>query len=155
MLAKMQVLGITLAIGAGVLVASAPGKTSAATLLAPGAAAAAGYTAEDRVLQIATRDDRRRVWRYDRRYHGPRYRYPYRTYKYYYGGYWYNRPYWNIYVPLPFIAVPPVYVAPRYRNYSAQHINWCMSRYRSYNVRTNTWVSYSGQVRQCISPFGP
>jgi hypothetical protein len=32
-------------------------------------------------------------------------------------------------------------------------VRWCEDRYRSYNVRTNTWVAYSGAVRQCISPY--
>jgi hypothetical protein len=29
-----------------------------------------------------------------------------------------------------------------------------LDRYRSYNPRTNTWVSYSGNVNQCNSPYG-
>jgi hypothetical protein len=33
------------------------------------------------------------------------------------------------------------------------HIQWCLNRYRSYNPRNNTWVSYSGEVHECISPF--
>jgi hypothetical protein len=32
-------------------------------------------------------------------------------------------------------------------------VAWCLNRYRSYNPRTNTWVSYSGRVRQCHSPY--
>jgi hypothetical protein len=35
----------------------------------------------------------------------------------------------------------------------SDHVEWCRDRYRSYNVRTNTWVSYSGRVRECVSPF--
>ena len=33
------------------------------------------------------------------------------------------------------------------------HVQWCLNRYRSYNPRTNTWLSYSGQFRQCYSPY--
>jgi len=40
-----------------------------------------------------------------------------------------------------------------YADAGDDHVQWCMDRYRSYNLRTNTWVSYSGRVRQCISPF--
>ncbi len=33
------------------------------------------------------------------------------------------------------------------------HVEWCQGRYRSYNPRDNTWVSFSGRVRECDSPF--
>ncbi len=46
-------------------------------------------------------------------------------------------------------------LTPDRRGYSSRHVAWCKKRYRSYNVRTNTWVAYSGRVRQCISPYGP
>jgi BA14K-like protein len=36
---------------------------------------------------------------------------------------------------------------------SIRHVDWCRDRYRSYNPRTNTWLSYSGQYRQCVSPY--
>ena len=36
---------------------------------------------------------------------------------------------------------------------AGSHEEWCMNRYRSYNPDTNTWVSYSGVVHQCVSPF--
>jgi len=39
------------------------------------------------------------------------------------------------------------------RSYGRRHVEWCMDRYRSYNPRTNTWVSYSGDIRQCVSPY--
>lgn len=42
--------------------------------------------------------------------------------------------------------------APRYVSGNA-HVNWCYSRYRSYDVRSNTFVTYGGQVRSCISPY--
>ena len=35
----------------------------------------------------------------------------------------------------------------------SRHAAWCLNRYRSYNPRTNTWVSYSGRINQCISPY--
>lgn len=34
----------------------------------------------------------------------------------------------------------------------AQHISWCESRYRSYDAASNTYRSFSGQVRDCESP---
>ncbi len=33
------------------------------------------------------------------------------------------------------------------------HTNWCYNRYRSYDARSNTWVSYSGALRTCYSPY--
>ncbi len=38
--------------------------------------------------------------------------------------------------------------------YGGSHGEWCANRYRSYNWRHNTWVSYSGRVYQCRSPYG-
>jgi hypothetical protein len=35
----------------------------------------------------------------------------------------------------------------------SRHVAWCLNRYRSYNPRTNTWVSYSGDIHQCRSPY--
>ncbi len=44
----------------------------------------------------------------------------------------------------------PVY-RPRYRS---SHVTWCYNRYRSYDARSNTYVSYGGRVRNCNSPYG-
>ncbi|RDJ11758.1 BA14K family protein [Rhizobium grahamii] len=33
------------------------------------------------------------------------------------------------------------------------HEQWCASRYRSYNPASDTYRSYSGQIRTCVSPF--
>ena len=38
-------------------------------------------------------------------------------------------------------------------DFDPAHLEWCQERYRSYNPRDNTWVSYSGRVRECDSPF--
>jgi hypothetical protein len=35
---------------------------------------------------------------------------------------------------------------------SAEHIQWCAQRYRSFDPATNSYRSYSGQVRHCTSP---
>ncbi len=45
----------------------------------------------------------------------------------------------------------PVY-QPR-RNYRSAHISWCLDRYRSYEPRSNTWISYNGNERICRSPY--
>ncbi|WP_168879295.1 BA14K family protein [Rhizobium sp. P28RR-XV] len=36
---------------------------------------------------------------------------------------------------------------------SDEHLAWCAQRYRSFNPTTNTYRSYSGEIRQCSSPF--
>jgi hypothetical protein len=36
---------------------------------------------------------------------------------------------------------------------NSRHIRYCLNKYQSYNLRNNTWVSFSGQVRQCRSPY--
>lgn len=36
---------------------------------------------------------------------------------------------------------------------SSQHVRYCRNKYKSYKPRNNTWVSFSGQVRQCRSPY--
>jgi BA14K-like protein len=84
---------------------------------------------------------------WDRHRHGNRYRYRYGRYNHYYGGYYYSNPWW-------LVSVPIVIGGSRYRGGgSSRHVAWCYDRYRSYNARTNTWVSYSGNVNQCISPY--
>jgi hypothetical protein len=53
--------------------------------------------------------------------------------------------------PAPVYVQPaPVYVQPTY----SPHQAWCLNRYRSYRIQTNTYVTYGGQVRYCVSPYG-
>ncbi|AEH87687.1 MULTISPECIES: BA14K family protein [Mesorhizobium] len=33
------------------------------------------------------------------------------------------------------------------------HLAWCANRYRSYNPDDNSYMSYSGQQRTCVSPY--
>jgi hypothetical protein len=80
------------------------------------------------------------------RFYGNRYRYRRGNFIHFYGGYYYNNPWW---LGAPIIVTRPAY----YGGWGRRHVAWCMDRYRSYNPRTNTWVSYSGEVHQCISPF--
>ena len=45
----------------------------------------------------------------------------------------------------------PLTVLPS--DFDSAHIEWCLEHYRSYNPRDNTFMSYSGRVRECDSPF--
>ncbi len=35
----------------------------------------------------------------------------------------------------------------------SEHARWCLKRYRSYAVETDTYVTYQGRTRYCVSPF--
>ncbi|MEI9411683.1 BA14K family protein [Mesorhizobium salmacidum] len=35
----------------------------------------------------------------------------------------------------------------------ASHLQWCASRYRSYHPDDNSYLSYSGRLRPCVSPY--
>jgi len=35
----------------------------------------------------------------------------------------------------------------------AAHVSWCANRYRSYSPEDNSYISYSGQQRPCVSPY--
>lgn len=51
---------------------------------------------------------------------------------------------------------PPVYADPGYRPSRRaweRHVDWCLDRYRSYNPRTNQFLSSSGYYKACRSPF--
>jgi hypothetical protein len=84
-------------------------------------------------------------YRWDRRYHGPRYRYRRPGFTFYYDGYYYSRPWWQT------RRGPPRY-APRYYD-RAQHVSWCLSRYRSYNADSDSFLGYDGRYHRCRSPY--
>ena len=88
-----------------------------------------------------------RHYGYNRGRHGARYGYRHGNYRHYYGGYWYAAPWW-----LGAAAVAaPYYYEPEYSG--ADHIQWCLDRYRSYNPRTDTFRGYDGLDHRCISPY--
>lgn len=101
------------------------------------------------------------IAKWDRERHGSRCEYRRGECRHFYRGFYYETPWWT----LPF-AVDETIGSRRYYDgdedyfddddegaWGESHIEWCLNRYRSYNPRDNTWVSYSGKVRECISPF--
>ncbi|MBZ9775384.1 BA14K family protein [Mesorhizobium sp. CO1-1-8] len=44
-------------------------------------------------------------------------------------------------------------IAPEATELPPPHLAWCASRYRSYHPDDNSYLSYSGQLRRCISPY--
>ena len=83
-------------------------------------------------------------WKGNGHYHGPRYRHRHPGYAHFYRGYWYPWPWWNIgdYGG----GYDGVYGA-------ADHVEWCLNRYRSYDPRSNTYMGYDGRRHRCNSPF--
>lgn len=50
---------------------------------------------------------------------------------------------------------PRAVVRPRVviRPAGSRHVRWCSNRYRSYDPSTDTYVTYGGDVRRCVSPY--
>ena len=109
-------------------------------------------TLEPGTRNFRRRDDRPRRFderRYNRRVHGDRCLYRRDNCRYYRSGYYYRSPWWLL--PL---AIPGAVIGSTSRRaFGSNHVQWCSDRYRSYNPRTNLWLSYSGQYRQCVSPY--
>ncbi|UCI21959.1 BA14K family protein [Mesorhizobium sp. B2-1-8] len=43
--------------------------------------------------------------------------------------------------------------APAAAELPASHLQWCASHYRSYHPDDNSYMSYSGRLRPCVSPY--
>ncbi|MGE0211139.1 MAG: BA14K family protein [Parvibaculaceae bacterium] len=140
-LRKTLIAGSLAAAGGLALLA---GGASAATLPVPAIPAIAQPGVDGgHVEQVQYRRDQRR---WDRHRHGSRYRHHRPGWGHYHGGYWYRTPWWTL--PL---VVPPV-IAPG-PVYGGGHVAWCRSQYRSYDVRSNTYMGYDGYRHRCVSPY--
>ena len=145
MLKKYQSLALAslLAIG-GFAMANGGASAAAIPLVTQYSADGAG------LLQVNHRrsHNERRFW--DRRRHGDRCRWRRGDCRHYYRGYYYRTPWWSI-AAVPLIVGGAVIAGDR--DWGDDHVEWCLNRYRSYNPRTNTYVSYNGVRRQCHSPY--
>lgn len=138
------------------------GLLSAASIpvqAAPTAPMQSGVSGHSELLQnAASRSDRnnsrsnrhetRRSW--DRRRDGQRCRSRSGNCRHYHNGYWYSTPWWT----LPLIGGAMILNSQGNGGGGSRHEQWCEDHYRSYNPSNNTWVAYSGAVRQCVSPYG-
>lgn len=105
-------------------------------------------------------------YRSGHRYYGLRPNYPRYGYGYGYGpGYGYYRPYynsyaygyrpyyWGYYRPAPprvvYYETPAYVVRPAAPVYHDDAVARCAARFRSFNVRTGTYVTYDGEERLC------
>ena len=104
-------------------------------------------------IQIAEKNRRNMEWNRDR--DGDRCRERRGDCRHFHRGYYYNTPWWTLPLVIggAFANDRNYYDDDGYDGMSSRHVEWCLDRYRSYNPRTNTWVSYSGVVRQCNSPY--
>jgi len=89
------------------------------------------------------RHDRRRTYRSNR--HGPRYSHRRGRNQHYYNGFWYAVPFW-----LGATTYRDPYYAPRR---GSRHVRWCLNRYRSYRLSTDTFRGYDGYDHLCRSPY--
>ena len=56
--------------------------------------------------------------------------------------------------PMPiYKAHRPIPAVRAYRVRPASHVDWCAARYRSYDIRSDTYQPYHGPRRYCRSPF--
>jgi hypothetical protein len=141
------------AMGAGLA-----GLSSGASAFPVQSAPAVETSSSPLLTDVRTRYERNRVMHYDRHRHGMRCGNWSNQCRYRYGGYYYQNPWWLFPVVGAGIAIGAAnnYNGGYYDGgYGSRHVEWCMDRYRSYSPRYNTWVSYSGRVNQCISPYGP
>jgi hypothetical protein len=71
-----------------------------------------------------------------------RHRRRHKNFQHFYNGWWYEYPWW----------LYGAYASDYYGYYDA-HVEWCLRNYRSYNIRTNSYVTKKGKRRECISPY--
>ncbi len=85
--------------------------------------------------------------RYNRQMHGNRCSYRRDNCRNFYRGHYYQNQWWI----MPMIIGGTIGHSGSHMHNN--HVQWCSDHYRSYNRHTNTWLSTSGQYRQCNSPF--
>jgi len=69
--------------------------------------------------------------------------YYYNPYPYYYRPYYYR----------PYYYQPYYYQSYSYAPVRSRHVRYCLNRYRTYNMRTNTFRGYDGYLHRCRSPY--
>ena len=65
--------------------------------------------------------------------------------RHFHNGFYYQTPWWV----LPLIIGDQIHR----HNGGNSHVRWCLSRYRSYNPRTDMWLGNNGRHYQCNSPY--
>lgn len=138
-----------LALAAAALVAgylSFGGGAQAANVMTGGGTMAGVATSQDANVQQASH---RRKWRHRRGNDNWRWRHRHRG-----GGSGVFlglgfAPFYQPYYAEPYYA-EPYYYAPAG---GSRHVRYCLNRYRSYDVRSNTFRGYDGYLHRCRSPY--
>jgi hypothetical protein len=66
-----------------------------------------------------------------------------------------DAPRWLPPAPYPYLDAPLAVYAPNYYLNgpgASAHVEWCQSRYRSYNPDTNMYLGYDGNYHRCHGP---
>ncbi len=152
MINKFSLLALGAMLGFGAMTLSETSASAAALPLSPLLSGQENIV-NDNIIQIAQGKKDRRMrseWNYKR--DGRRCSKSYGDCRHYHRGHYYETPWWT----LPLIIGGSIAASNAYDGdgYGSRHVEWCFDRYRSYDPRTNTWVSYSGRVNECNSPYG-
>jgi BA14K-like protein len=137
------VLGTLLGLSLGATAASAAIVAPPAALVTGGTTQTDAPLLQDARVTIGIGVNQR----YNRRMHGNRCSYRHDNCRNYYRGHYYQNQWWI----LPLVIGSTIANSSHHMNNS--HVQWCQDHYRSYNIRTNTWLSNSGQYRQCNSQY--
>lgn len=117
------------------------GSAQAANVMSGASQLPALQTAQSGTVQLANHRHNRWRWRHHRRHSGLWLGFGVPFYGGY-GGYPYS--YYDDYDDDYY------YVVPRR---GSRHVRYCLNRYLTYNVRTNTFRGYDGYLHQCRSPY--
>ena len=156
MMKNLSLVVLGAALGLGTMALTGGGASAAALQPFQPLAQTQQNMANDGMIQLAASNQDRRMrseWRRDR--DGDRCSRRDDRCRHYHRGQYYETPWWT----LPLIVGGSI-AANNYDDdfddgdFGNQHVEWCLDRYNSYNPRNNTWVSYSGNVNQCNSPYG-
>lgn len=120
---------------------------ASASAISPASPLPVFESTSDAVQTVANR--KARVWKYNQRRNGNRYRARRGNYTHYHNGYYYSQPWWNLGSGFSAsIGVPGVSSSG-----GNAHVQWCLDHYRSYSSSTDTYNGYDGNVHRCNSPY--
>lgn len=150
MLHKFSLLTLGATLGFAAMAFTSSGASAAMLPLAPQASSQTNGTSGN-VVEVAQKmGDRRMRSQWNSRRDGNRCSRRSGNCSHYHNGFYYQTPWWS----LPLIIGGSIAAQNNDGGgYGNRHVEWCSDHYRSYNPRNNTWVAYSGQVNQCVSPY--
>jgi hypothetical protein len=142
---KVPIVIAAAALSAG-LAATAP---ASATVLSGSSLPILAVPSVSNAELVANRMMHRR-WVYNRHRHGQRFAFRHGGYRFYHGGWWYSQPWWDVGPAYGFGVIAPGY--SDYGNMDDEHVQYCLSRYRSYDPESDTFIGYDGMQHPCIGP---